>query len=71
MTPQGTHLPSEIEIEPWFSAVCELWDNETVYEGVSSRGRAIAGDRYSEKVARARHLEYFTSLEPRSTPFDT
>ncbi len=42
-----------------------------MYEGVSGRGRAIAGDRYSEKVARARHLEYFTSLEPRGTPFDT
>jgi glycosyltransferase involved in cell wall biosynthesis len=71
MTPEGTRLPSESEIEPWFRAVCELWDNPAVYEGVGTRGRTIAGDRYSEKVARTRHVEYFTSLEPRSTPFDT
>ncbi len=32
---------------------------------------AIALERYSEAVARARHLEYFTSLDPRGgTPFD-
>jgi len=71
MTPEGTRVPSEIEIEPWFGAVCELWDNPTLYERVGGRGKAIADQRYSEEVARARHLEYFTSLEPRSTPFDT
>jgi glycosyltransferase involved in cell wall biosynthesis len=69
MTPTGTRVPSESEIEPWFDAVCALVDNPAFYESVSTRGRAIADARYSERVARARHVEYFTSLESRSVPF--
>jgi len=71
MTPHGTRVPAEIEIEPWFEAVCELWDDAGSYESLAARGRAIAGDRYSEAVARARHVEYFTSLPSRGTPFAT
>jgi glycosyltransferase involved in cell wall biosynthesis len=71
MTPPGTRVPDEIEIEPWFGAVCELWDDASMYERLGARGRAIAADRYSETVARARHLEYFTSLDARGTPFET
>jgi glycosyltransferase involved in cell wall biosynthesis len=71
MTPQGTRVPGEIEIEPWFGAVCELWDDADRYERLAACGRAIAADRYSEAIARARHLEYFTSLAARGTPFDT
>ncbi len=71
MTPAGTRIPSEHEIEPWFGAVCALWDDADLYERVSARGRAIANVRYSEKVSRAKHLEYFTSLEPLGTPFQS
>ena len=42
MTPAGTRIPSEHEIEPWFGAVCALWDDADLYEAVSARGRAIA-----------------------------
>ncbi len=66
MTPQGTRLPDEAEIEPWFDAVCRLWDDHAFYAEVGARGRAIAETRYSEAVARARHVEYFTSLERRA-----
>lgn len=31
----------------------------------------IAAARYSEDVSRARHVEYFTSLEPGVSPFDS
>ena len=71
MTPQGTRVPDEAEIEPWYRAVCELWDDRALYDRIGSSGLAIAGDRYSETGARARHLEYFTTLERRGTPFDT
>ena len=71
MTPAGTRIPSEYEIEPWFGAVCALWDDADLYERVSARGRTIANVRYSEKVSRAKHLEYFTSLEPLGTPFQS
>jgi hypothetical protein len=70
MTPDGTRLPTESEIEPWFRAVVDLWDDRATYDALGSHGRAIAVARYSEPVARARHLEYFTSLQPRATPFD-
>ena len=71
MTPHGTRLPSESEIESWFSAVCELWDDSALYERLGRRGEAIAGERYSETAGRSRHLEYFTSLDPRVAPFDS
>ena len=71
MTAQGARLPSEDEIEPWFRAVCDVWDDAAFYERLATRGKAIADERYSERIARARHLEYFTTLEPRSTPFQT
>jgi glycosyltransferase involved in cell wall biosynthesis len=70
MTPQGTRLPTEQEIEPWFRGVCELWDTPALYASVAACGRAIAAHRYSEQLARARHLEYFTSLDPAGTSFD-
>jgi glycosyltransferase involved in cell wall biosynthesis len=71
MTRTGARIPSAQEIEPWFGAVCALWDDAALYSAVSARGRAIADLRYSEQVSRARHVDYFTSLQPRGTPFQT
>ena len=71
MTPTGTRIPSEQEIEAWFAGVCALWDDAALYEAVSTRGRAIAAARYSENISRARHVDYFTSLEPGGTLFPT
>jgi glycosyltransferase involved in cell wall biosynthesis len=62
MTTKSTRLPSEREIEPWFEAVCALWDDATLYETMAARARQIADARYSEHVSRQRHVEYFTSL---------
>ena len=69
MTPTLARVPSEEEVAPWFDAVCSLWDDEDLYAAVGSRGRAIAEARYSESVSRAKHVEYFTSLEPSAAPF--
>jgi glycosyltransferase involved in cell wall biosynthesis len=69
MTPTGTRVPDEHDVEPWFDAVCALWDDGGLYATVSSRSRTIADTRYSEAVSRARHVDYFTSLSARSTPF--
>jgi glycosyltransferase involved in cell wall biosynthesis len=71
MTPEGTRLPTEPEVEPWFRSVCDLWDNAAAYAELAARGKTIANARYSEDVARARHLEYFTSLEAAGAPFET
>jgi hypothetical protein len=69
MTPADTRIPTEHDIEPWFSAVCALWDDAGFYDAVSARARTIADLRYSETVSRAKHVEYFTSLPPSGTPF--
>ena len=59
----------EADVQPWFDAVCELWDDAALYERVASRARQIAEERYGEGVARQRHVSYFTSLGSRGRPF--
>jgi glycosyltransferase involved in cell wall biosynthesis len=62
MTHSSTTLPSEVEVEPWFDAVCTLWDDPAQYSAIGTRGREIANARYSEAISRKKHLDYFTSL---------
>jgi glycosyltransferase involved in cell wall biosynthesis len=64
MTGETTALPSEREIEPWYEAVCTLWDDRPLYESAARRAHLIADDRYSERVSRITHVDYFTSLKP-------
>ena len=68
MTFDTTQLPSEPEIEPWYRAVCALWDDPDLYRAVSERARHIAKTRYSEEVSRRLHVDYFASLTPRHEP---
>jgi glycosyltransferase involved in cell wall biosynthesis len=68
MTPDSRELPSEQAVEPWFNAVCELWDDAAFYRKIAARARQIAGERYSEDVSRKKHVDYFTSLTPGANP---
>jgi glycosyltransferase involved in cell wall biosynthesis len=68
MTFKTTNLPSEQEVEPWYEAVCALWDDPALYRAVAIRARQIAEQRYSERVSRVKHVDYFTSLRPASRP---
>ena len=68
LTPHTAQLPSTSEIEPWYEAICSLWDDEALYRTVSTRARALASEHYSEAVSRARHVDYFTSLTPGTRP---
>ena len=68
MTTETTIVPSEQEIEPWYEAVCALWDDPGLYDAVAARARKIAEQRYSEHVSRKQHVDYFTSLEPGARP---
>jgi len=68
MTFKTTKLPSEQEIEPWYEAVCALWDDPALYHSVATRAHQIAEERYSEQVSRAKHVDYFTSLKPGGHP---
>jgi glycosyltransferase involved in cell wall biosynthesis len=68
MTFKTTRLPSEQDVEPWYDAVCTLWDDPVSYRSVATRAHQIAEERYSEEVSRRRHVEYFTSLRPGGRP---
>jgi hypothetical protein len=68
MTHKTSKLPSEPEIEPWYQAVCALWDDPALYRAMAARARTIAGERYSEVVSRKKHIDYFASLEPGGRP---
>jgi glycosyltransferase involved in cell wall biosynthesis len=68
LTFKTMRLPSEREVEPWYDAVCALWDDPALYHSVATRARQIADERYSEEVSRRRHVDYFTSLRPGGRP---
>lgn len=68
MTYKTTRLPTEAEVQPWFDAVCALWDDAALYQAVASRARQIAEERYSEAVSRRKHVDYFASLRPGGRP---
>jgi len=68
LTSETMRLPSEPEVEPWYDAVCALWDDPALYRAVAVRARQIADERYSEEVSRRRHVDYFTSLRPGGPP---
>jgi glycosyltransferase involved in cell wall biosynthesis len=70
LTDTSQMLPSVREAQPWFDAVCELWDDAGAYAEASARARETAGRWYSEAVMRRRYLDYFASLEPGSPLFD-
>jgi glycosyltransferase involved in cell wall biosynthesis len=62
MTVETTTVPSETEIDPWFDAVCAVWDDLTLYRRIAGRARSLAEARYGEARSRARHVDYFSSL---------
>jgi len=68
MTDKTTRLPSEQEVEPWYEAVCALWDDGALYQSMSARARHIAEQRYREDVSCKLHVDYFTSLRPGGRP---
>jgi glycosyltransferase involved in cell wall biosynthesis len=68
MAHDTNRLPSEAEIEPWFAAICALWDDAAAYDTIAARARAIAAERYAEDLSRRRHVAYFTSLRPGASP---
>jgi glycosyltransferase involved in cell wall biosynthesis len=70
LTPDSRRLPEPHEIEPWFRAVCELWDDPEAYEQAAASARRVAESHYSERVLRQQYLDYFTKLERGACLFD-
>jgi len=70
MTPTGSRLPGEAEVQPWYDAVCALWDDPAAYAAAAARARAAGERLYGEPVLKRRYLEYFESLRPGGVVFD-
>ena len=68
MTFKTTKLPRESEVEPWYEAVCALWDDPALYQAMAARARHISGERYTEAVSRRTHVDFFTSLKTGNSP---
>jgi hypothetical protein len=60
--------PDRAETRQWYDAVCTLWDNPVLYRSVAARAHQIAEERYSERVSRKKHVDYFTSLKSGGRP---
>jgi glycosyltransferase involved in cell wall biosynthesis len=68
MTFKTTKLPTEQEVEPWYEAVCALWDDPALYRAMAARANQIAEAWYGEAVSRKKHVDYFSSLKPGGDP---
>jgi hypothetical protein len=70
LTEKTKELPTTEEAQPWFDAVCELWDSERAYIEASALARSTASRCYGEAIMRQRYLDYFASLEQPAPLFD-
>jgi glycosyltransferase involved in cell wall biosynthesis len=70
MTELTTELPTAAEVQPWFDAVCELWDDRRAYAAASALAREIAQRWYDEGVMRQRYADYLESLDPGAAMFE-
>lgn len=70
LTDTSTTLPSASETQPWFDAVCELWDDDDAYSRAAAAARSVAEARYAEPMLRQRYLDYFSGLREAEQLFD-
>ena len=64
MQPGTRRLPEESEVEPWFDAVTELWDDPARYAAAAARAHATAARLYTQPTIYARHLDALTTPCP-------
>jgi glycosyltransferase involved in cell wall biosynthesis len=62
LTPESDRIVDVGEAQPWFDAVCGLWDDEAAYAAASARARSVAGDLYDEAALRRRYAEFIAGL---------
>jgi glycosyltransferase involved in cell wall biosynthesis len=70
MTEFTTELPTVEEAQPWFDAVCDLWDDERAYATASVQARALARRWFDESVVRQAYLDYLNGLCPGAALFE-
>lgn len=63
LTESATELPTVEEAQPWFDAVCALWDDDRAYTAACELARKTAARWYDEAVMRRTYVNYLQSLE--------
>ncbi|MCL4203359.1 MAG: glycosyltransferase [Pirellulaceae bacterium] len=66
LMPTTARLPSPAEVQPWFDAVCRLWDDLLRYARASAAARSAAELHYGETALKRRYCAYFSSVGRRS-----
>ncbi len=68
ITPFTDQLPLAEEVQPWFDAVCQLWDDSDHYAAISQRAKEFAQQHYSQSGQKSAHVNYLTGLQKPSQP---
>lgn len=64
LTPKTNRVVDVEDAQPWFDAVCRLWDDADAYAAASEKARETATRLYDEETLRQRYLDYIESLCP-------
>ena len=70
LTDQTRELPTREEAQPWFDAICGLWDDESAYAAAAELARSTGERWYGEAIMRQRYLDFFASLTGSAALFD-
>ena len=68
LKPDTARLPSEADMQPWFDAICRLWDDPQAYSAAAQRAREVGERLYDEATLRRRYLDYLEGLRPGGNP---
>ena len=52
------------DAQPWFDAVCRLWDDPAAYAAAAAKARETGAALYGKATLRQRYLDYIESLCP-------
>ena len=64
LTPETKQIVEIEDAQPWFDAVCTLWDDQDAYQTAAAKARDTADRLYAEPVLKARYIDYIEGLCP-------
>lgn len=64
LTPETNSVVDMEDAQPWYDAVCRLWDDPDAYAAAASKALDVAARLYDEQTLRRRYLDYVEGLCP-------
>lgn len=62
LTPETNRVVDIEDAQPWYEAVCRLWDDAAAYKQAATAARDTANRLYAEPVLTARYIDFIESL---------